>query len=217
LKFLSDYFKSVVDGTNVLHRSFRYVNSTPRNRKSFIRQFYSLYKHINSDEELTVDSFHELLTLMCSDFPYSLVRNASRITMEVKDFPQKVNFRDFSLKIFILFFFSEFMNQSALSFRTIDKKSTGKVEVSGFLERLRYIVNKSPKFSHPGISVLEEVLNNSAKNKFVMFNEFCVKLFLHPNMAKALESSPSHRDLKATLGEFAQMIHKTAPVPRSNP
>mmetsp|Transcript_17385 Transcript_17385/g.32997 ORF Transcript_17385/g.32997 Transcript_17385/m.32997 type:complete len:180 (-) Transcript_17385:687-1226(-) len=81
LHFLADYFASIERGTNVLYRNFRYVNATPRNRKSFILQFGTVYKHIQPTEELSIDSFHHLLSLLCRDFPYSLVRNASRITM----------------------------------------------------------------------------------------------------------------------------------------
>mmetsp|Transcript_10388 Transcript_10388/g.18950 ORF Transcript_10388/g.18950 Transcript_10388/m.18950 type:complete len:200 (-) Transcript_10388:387-986(-) len=98
--------------------------------------------------ELTVDSFHQLLSLLCRDFPYSLVRNASRITMDVKEVPTKGKFREFSLKIFILFFFSEFMNQSALAFRTIDQHATGKVKVSAFMEHLKGILGKNPNFRY---------------------------------------------------------------------
>jgi len=146
LNFLADYFASIERGTNVLYRNFRYINSTPRNRKSFIEQFHRVYKHIQPDEEFSIDSFHQLLSLLCRDFPYSLVRNASRITMEVKEVPGKVKFRAFCLKIFILFFFSEFMNQSALSFRTIDHKATGKVKVGVFIKHLKDIVGKTPNF-----------------------------------------------------------------------
>jgi len=163
LHFLADYFLSIEKGANVLHRNFRYVNCTPRNRQSFIQQFYDAYKSIDEYEELSIDSFHQLLTLLCRDFPYSLVRNASRITMEVKEIPTKVAFSEFSLKIFILFFFSEFMNQSALSFRTIDKNATGKVKVGVFMEHLKQIIDKQPTFRYSNLT------SNKYMQDFYMF------------------------------------------------
>jgi len=50
LHFLADYFASIERGVNVLYRSFRYINSTPRNRQSFIQQYYEVYKNISPNE-----------------------------------------------------------------------------------------------------------------------------------------------------------------------
>eukprot|EP00472_Partenskyella_glossopodia_P013099 CAMPEP_0197525068 /NCGR_PEP_ID=MMETSP1318-20131121/10600_1 /TAXON_ID=552666 /ORGANISM="Partenskyella glossopodia, Strain RCC365" /LENGTH=273 /DNA_ID=CAMNT_0043078229 /DNA_START=286 /DNA_END=1107 /DNA_ORIENTATION=+ len=217
LHFLADYFASIERGVNVLYRSFRYINSTPRNRQSFIQQYYEVYKNISPNEELTVDSFHQLLSLLCRDFPYSLVRNASRITMDVKEVPTKGKFREFSLKIFILFFFSEFMNQSALAFRTIDQHATGKVKVSAFMEHLKGILGKNPNFSHPELNVLKLILGNGDNQNEVMFNEFCVKLFAHPYMERALRFTPPYKVLKAGLGRLFREMSVAASTQHQAP
>ena len=39
INFFSQYFQTVLAGENVLFRNFKYVNSTARNRRSFIRTF----------------------------------------------------------------------------------------------------------------------------------------------------------------------------------
>mmetsp|Transcript_17385 Transcript_17385/g.32998 ORF Transcript_17385/g.32998 Transcript_17385/m.32998 type:complete len:163 (-) Transcript_17385:178-666(-) len=122
--------------------------------------------------------------------------------LEVKEIPGKVKFREFCLKIFILFYFSEFMNQSALSFRTIDHKATGKVKVSVFIKHLKDIVGKTPNFSHPNMSVLKSILGEGNGSNEVMFNEFCVKLFAHPSMEEALHDAPPYKLLKRGLGRL---------------
>ena len=217
VEYLAEYFRTVLQGSNVVRRRFGYANQTPRNRQSFVRQFYEAYSGFGDDDELTIEGFHQLLTLLCRDFPYSMVRNASRITMEVKDLPSRVRFKAFSLKVFVLFFFSEFMNQSALAFRTIDKKATGKVRVSQFMNKIRGILDKDPNYSYPSLAVLQEVLGTSSAgvdpDREVMFNEFCVKLFNHPRMESALNYQPPYEVVKAGLGRlFRAMTDAKASV-----
>ncbi len=112
LNFMASYFDTVLSGENVLFRNFKYVNSTARNRRSFIRVFNQTFGHfedLKGPEAIGPESFHQLLCLLCADFPFSLVRNASRITLDSPT--QIVSFKELSTKMFILFFYSEFMNQ----------------------------------------------------------------------------------------------------------
>eukprot|EP00462_Mataza_sp_D1_P020792 CAMPEP_0175142064 /NCGR_PEP_ID=MMETSP0087-20121206/12541_1 /TAXON_ID=136419 /ORGANISM="Unknown Unknown, Strain D1" /LENGTH=189 /DNA_ID=CAMNT_0016425725 /DNA_START=294 /DNA_END=863 /DNA_ORIENTATION=+ len=163
------------------------------------------------------ESYHQLLCLLCPDFPFSLVRNASRITIEVVDSQAPISFGIFSKRLFILFFFSEFMNQAALAFRTIDKNASGKVSREVFLEYLDKILQtKSAQFSCPAANVLKEVLN-SLKNEVVdetsgtaddeiMFNSFCVSLFEHSQVETALHEPPSYANLRRSVTEISKML-----------
>lgn len=212
LDFLATYFQSVATGTNVLFRGFKYVNNTPRNRRSFIRHFSDIFSSFRTTEGLKPETLHQLLCLLCHDFPFSLVRNASRITVDVTETNQTVNFKEFSRKIFILFFFSEFMNQAALAFRTIDSKATGKVNKDVFEEYLRRIVSTKPHvFSCPSVSVITEVFKilgrkNDSTDESIMFNAFCVALFKHPQVELALREAPTYQSLRKDVSHIGKML-----------
>lgn len=157
LNFFSSYFANVASGDNVLFRKFKYVSCTPCNRRSFIRIFNQTFAHFNEEDALTPESLHQLLCLLCPDFPFSLVRNASRITLDTP--AQQIPFKDLSSKLFILFFFSEFMNQAALAFRTIDSHGTGSVPKQIFYAHLAKIIDtKKYEFSCPRQEVVRDVL-----------------------------------------------------------
>lgn len=216
LDFLASYFQSVSNGTNVLFRQFKYVNSTPRNRRSFIRLFSDIFSAFRASESLKPEALHQLLCLLCPDFPFSLVRNASRITVDVVDAAPVVQFKDFSKKIFILFFFSEFMNQAALAFRTIDKKASGKVNKTEFQEALQKIVlTKSQAFSCPSREVVNDVFASLQKQKTedtagsIMFNAFCVALFQHPHVELALREPPTYQSLRKDVSQIGKMLQLT--------
>lgn len=165
VQFLANYFSNVANGENVLFRQFKYINCTPQNRRAFLWRFKSTYANYEQ-EMLTPESFHQLLLLLCPDFPFSLVRNASRITLDVMQPSNLIEFETFSRKLFILFFFSEYMNQAALAFRTIDHKSTGRVHRRTFCDSLIKIIrNNSNTFSCPPAFVIQDVLLNDKKTK----------------------------------------------------
>ncbi|TPX38734.1 hypothetical protein CcCBS67573_g10700 [Chytriomyces confervae] len=78
-QFLLDYFNAVISGTNVLHRDFAYIQSTPRNRLSFVTQFSHLLTSNRQESCKPADYFH-LIELMSQGFPYEVVKRAAELT-----------------------------------------------------------------------------------------------------------------------------------------
>ena len=123
-------------------RSFEYVSLNPYNRRCFIRIFQRVYANISASQAFSVSSFHELLRLLCPDFPSSVVRNASFVSDPRDDKPQSAfTFGELSRVVFHLFFFSEFMNHAALVFRSLDLGANGEVLTGEFCDRVREIIN----------------------------------------------------------------------------
>jgi hypothetical protein len=160
LSSLHSCFASCRLGTNILHRPFKQINSCWRNRKAFIAAFQRAFRGVPGALHTTPTAFHQLCALMCHDFPFSLVRNASRITLEPSASSSSgsgatgaavaaaaaestLPFAQLSAKLFILFFFSEFMNQAALAFRTLDTSGAGKIAPARFRGALAAIVAKA--------------------------------------------------------------------------
>ncbi|KND04091.1 uncharacterized protein SPPG_01532 [Spizellomyces punctatus DAOM BR117] len=76
-KFLSEYFDSVLRGTNTLLREYEYVKATPQNRLSFVDRFGEVLKGRNAS--YTATEYHHLVELICPDFPYDVIARAMDI------------------------------------------------------------------------------------------------------------------------------------------
>jgi hypothetical protein len=103
LLFIHEYFQGVLKGENVVLREFGYVNSTSRNRLSFIINFEKAYKQMG-EEAIPVDDYHQLLVLLCPDFPRVLVDRT--ISMMGADVANPPLFSKLSQAVQICFFYS---------------------------------------------------------------------------------------------------------------
>jgi hypothetical protein len=206
LDFLAAYFANVQSGKHVLFRKFKFISASVLNRRSFIAQLKNTFRSIAAapDCEMRPEVLHQLVCLLCPDFPFSLVRNASRICHKNG---HDLRYDDFCDRLCILFYFSEFMNQSALAFTALDTKAEGKVNATALLEKLHGVVEDAKlKINCPEAyvvdaavsQILEQAVNSqhepslsggaaadpssSVSQVKVTFNEFCVALFKQPRM-----------------------------------
>jgi hypothetical protein len=267
-----DSFTTLSDpASSVCHRAFSYVNSTPATRRAFIALFRRSFLDRTgvagdsndgassaiagaatassslADACLGAEEVHQLCGLLCVDFPFSLVRNAARITNEppsasstaasegtVTAGPKQQTtppLRQFAHKLFVLFLFSEFLNQCALAFRALDTAGTGRVARARFHRRIVAVVEQQQQqqqqrlrqtsgagggaesgrdsarsspasavfFSCPPRAALDDALRSTSSDDTdadgsVMFNTFCVSLFAHPLVARALLAAHEDED-----------------------
>lgn len=156
-----------------------------------------------------LDEFHQLLCLLCPDFPFTLVQNAARIDLHWTADPAHVPFGAFADKWALLFFYSEFMNLSAQAFKQLDTADTGKVPRHAYLSALLALVSaKRLEFVCPDTTLLFRVLAPHAGGAIsdeIMFNEFCVHLFSASNGSVALPLRMLEFPLLSPVAdEFAQ-------------
>lgn len=79
-EFLGAYLESVLCGEHVMRRGFKYSNSTPFNRRAFVRLLRQGLRGIPNPEStaLTAHDFHDLAAHVCKDFPFAIVLEAAR-------------------------------------------------------------------------------------------------------------------------------------------
>mmetsp|Transcript_30567 Transcript_30567/g.59967 ORF Transcript_30567/g.59967 Transcript_30567/m.59967 type:complete len:352 (-) Transcript_30567:43-1098(-) len=79
-EFLGAYLDSVLRGEHVMRRGFKYSNSTPLNRRAFVRLLRQGLQGIPNPEStaLTAHDFHDLVAHVCGDFPLAIVLEAAR-------------------------------------------------------------------------------------------------------------------------------------------
>ena len=108
------YFKSIVTGNNVHSREYAYVYATQRNRLAFILQLDECYPHLSDSERLTPNDYHQLLCIVCSDFPKSMVDEAL-IGLQEEDY----TYGTISKMVMLYFFYHEFFKETRSIFNVM--------------------------------------------------------------------------------------------------
>ncbi|EDV28840.1 uncharacterized protein TRIADDRAFT_52111 [Trichoplax adhaerens] len=116
-KFLHDYFTSVHKGNHILYREYSFVRETPYNRSCFIAMFSRCFHHLGEKKELfNAKEYHSLLTLICADFPPSIVEDAIRLFLGEDVTDLSIIFSDFLMAFQFRFFYDEFVEDSKYIF-----------------------------------------------------------------------------------------------------
>ncbi|XP_048728460.1 centriolar satellite-associated tubulin polyglutamylase complex regulator 1-like isoform X2 [Ostrea edulis] len=113
IKFLCEYFNSVRDGNHTMFREFSYIHATPHNRASFVRLFWKCYRQIGKKGDLlSIQEYHSLLSLLCSDFPFEPVQKTAKIILLDDALDCLISFSDFIYAFQVQFYFEEFIEKS---------------------------------------------------------------------------------------------------------
>lgn len=111
-RFLSDYFRSVVQGNHTLFREYGYIQGTPHNKASFIRVFWKCFRHIGRNGDLlSAKEYHSLICLLCPDFPLEPVQKTARIILMEDAIDCLMSFPDFLYAFQTQFFYEEFIEK----------------------------------------------------------------------------------------------------------
>lgn len=111
-RFLSDYFRSVVQGNHTLFREYSYIRMTPHNTASFIRVFWKCFRHIGMNGDLlSAKEYHSLICLLCTDFPFEPVQKTARIILMEDAMDCLMSFPDFLYAFQTQFFYDEFIEK----------------------------------------------------------------------------------------------------------
>lgn len=188
--FFYEYFTSVYDGTNIIYRDFIYVFATPRNRTSFIKIFWSTFKHLGTRGDLLgINDYYSLMQLICRDFDFNIVQKTVNIVLMDDAIDCVIALSDFIYMFELLFYYSEFCDFSVELFHKIQATNLAELSVdenaweenknhcksyyvsaellgSSFKDEL-YI--KTPDYCVPCEEVLFEVLENTSKVTFFSF------------------------------------------------
>ena len=111
-ELLTDYFKSVRDGSHILFREYNFISATPHNRKSFIAAFWQSYEAVAvRRESLESVEYHSLLRLLCYNFPMELSQKVSQVLMGRSTIGNVTPFAEFCYVFQVVFYFEKFLGQ----------------------------------------------------------------------------------------------------------
>jgi hypothetical protein len=101
---IHQYFSKVVDSQQNQGREFDFVDATSRNRLAFVRTFATSFANFKPEEMLVGEDIHQLLSMICPDFPMYIVRS-SLATFTQRQLP----FTTISTSVSIYFFYRQFI------------------------------------------------------------------------------------------------------------
>ncbi len=76
LDLLNEYFNTTLKGEHILLREYAFVSATQLNRKSFLKQVRKVFHQTPHYRVVTALDYHQMICLVCSDFPRSLIAEA---------------------------------------------------------------------------------------------------------------------------------------------
>lgn len=90
LDLLNEYFNTTLKGEHILLREYAFVSATQLNRKSFLQQVRKVFHSTPHYKIITALDYHQMICLVCSDFPRQLVIESVRC-LQLQDGSVKAN------------------------------------------------------------------------------------------------------------------------------
>ena len=76
--FRFDSFTQAIKGEHILLREYAFVSATEVNRRCFLQQVKKVFHTTPYYKVVTALDYHQMLCLICSDFPRSLILESAR-------------------------------------------------------------------------------------------------------------------------------------------
>nr|XP_022335411.1 UPF0705 protein C11orf49 homolog isoform X2 [Crassostrea virginica] len=194
IKFLCEYFNSVRDGNHTMFREYSYIHATPHNRASFVRLFWKCYRQIGKKGDLlSIQEYHSLLSLLCSDFPFEPVQKTAKIILLDDALDCLISFSDFIYAFQVQFYFEEFIEKSHEMYQSLHQTQRSPrdpvvvpsgsddtkvhqnshhpgdgVDATQYFRAIYPLCDRS-NFSTPPVNVLKEILFNVPRVSFYGF------------------------------------------------
>lgn len=194
IKFLCEYFNSVRDGNHTMFREYSYIHATPHNRASFVRLFWKCYRQIGKKGDLlSIQEYHSLLSLLCSDFPFEPVQKTAKIILLDDALDCLISFSDFIYAFQVQFYFEEFIEKSHDMYQSLHQTQRSPrdpvvvpsgsddtkvhqnshhpgdgVDATQYFRAIYPLCDRS-NFSTPPVNVLKEILFNIPRVSFYGF------------------------------------------------
>ena len=209
LIFLHDYFKSVYDGTNTIYREYSYIYATPRNRTSFIKNFWLTFQHLGCQGDLLrINDYYALLCLLCRDFDYSILQKTVNVVLMEDASDCVIAFSDFIYAFQLQLYYDEFCDTCLKLF--------GKVQASTSID-VPINENTSSDENNAHIGIIPSKSDHIKSTQFLrcLKEEFCVQRPEYPIPSDDVLWDILHSSSQITFYGFMTSLGKNKNVIKS--
>lgn len=123
VEFLSEYFRNAVQGSSYLHRAYRFVRMTDRDRPSFMGNVVKAHRVLSRRKGsvgVTGEEMHKLLGLLCHDLPTAVSEAVLGTVLKHDASPSEIiEFDTFFLSIKVCLLFEEQVEFARRYFETL--------------------------------------------------------------------------------------------------
>ena len=202
---LRDYFRQVISLEHIYHREYAYTSSTAWNRRAFVVAFRKCV-HPLRDMDLTVPDFHQLLIVICPDFPRATLDSIIHVLPRALCCDGKFHCGTLATAFEVHWYHSKFLSALDPFFRRLVRIDdgvavpTGKEEGESSalplheLEKAVIYLNATKgKRSHPAAiswEVVEQCLADAGFRDAVSFRRLCQCLLQSEVLARRLHTPP---------------------------
>jgi hypothetical protein len=202
---LRDYFRQVLSLEHIYGREYIYVSSTAWNRRAFVVAFRKCV-HPLRDMDLTVPDFHQLLIVICPDFPRATLDSIIHVLPRALQSDGKFHCGTLATAFEVHWYHSKFLSALDPFFRRLVRIDggvavpTGKEEGDSSalpldeLERAVIYLNATKgKRPHPAAiswEVVERCLADAGFRDAVSFRRLCQCLIQSEVLARRLHTPP---------------------------
>jgi hypothetical protein len=202
---LRDYFRRVLTLEHIYHREYAYVSSTAWNRRAFVVAFRKCV-HPLRDMDLTVADFHQLLIVICPDFPRATLDSIIHVLPRALQSEGKFHCGTLATAFEVHWYHSKFLSALDPFFRRLVRIDdgvavpTGKEEGESSalpleeLERAVIYLNATKgRRPHPAAiswEVVEQCLADAGFRDAVSFRRLCQCLLQSEVLARRLHTPP---------------------------
>ena len=202
---LRDYFRQVLSLEHIYGREYTYVSSTAWNRRAFVVAFRKCV-HPLRDMDLTVLDFHQLLIVICPDFPRSTLDSIIHVLPRALQSDGKFHCGTLSTAFEVHWYHNKFLSALDPFFRRLVRIDegvavpTGKEEgdssalsLDDLEKAVVYLNATKGKRPHPAAipwEVVEQCLNDAGFRDAVSFRRLCQCLIQSKVLARRLHTPP---------------------------
>eukprot|EP00164_Ancoracysta_twista_P012425 GFYU01019494.1.p1 GENE.GFYU01019494.1~~GFYU01019494.1.p1 ORF type:complete len:307 (-),score=49.06 GFYU01019494.1:176-1096(-) len=171
LEYLDSYFTGILQGSHVVGREFEYIQATAQNRLSFITNFDTAYENLDDDTMILKMDFYQLVTMLCQDFPMSLVDDVSSLIGVGDDAADKLS--SWRRAFEMIFYLKEFLYNCRVLFAGLTTENSDEVDVRDIQREIRAFIHaEGSNMSVPRIadmSLIWREYNTAGKVSFHSF------------------------------------------------
>lgn len=172
LQYMSEYFRSILNGTNIINKEFSYIISSLLNRMNFIWFLSKQYNHIMQLNNVTANDLLFISKEVCNDFEESIITILCNLLDCKSDELIETNklYRSFSTVVLYYPFISNLISYSKVY---IDKERKDQRE-NGLNVKLKStivnsiinaVVGKTIKVDQPPIDINSQIKTNEINLK----------------------------------------------------
>ena len=202
---LRDYFRSVLSLEHIYHREYAYISSTAWNRRAFVVAFRKCV-HPLRDMDLTVPDFHQLLIVICPDFPRATLDSIIHVLPRALQSDGKFHCGTLATAFEVHWYHSKFLSALDPFFRRLvcikdgvavptgkEEGDSSALSLDDLEKAVVYLNATKGKRPHPAAirwEVVEQCLNDAGFRDAVSFRRLCQCLIQSEVLARRLHTPP---------------------------